>query len=177
MDTTHASVLHQHRPVGGRGSLATISLAALVAFGFFVAVALPYLLLDPAVLARYEPRRAWLLLHVAAGGVALLTQRRLRKLEPRSGPVEYRAFTFIVGRREINPDAILHGLAKSLGHAAQLGIRLKKRLDQCSKCRRSPLLQSTREAGRPCASEDTQNRSPGYLRHPSGQAEVLTCRP
>jgi uncharacterized membrane protein len=51
----------------------TLSVAALVALGFFVSVALPYLLLDPAVLARYEPRRAWLLIHVAAGGVALLT--------------------------------------------------------------------------------------------------------
>jgi uncharacterized membrane protein len=50
-----------------------ISLIALVALGFFVSVALPYLLLDPAVLARYEPRRAWLLIHVAAGAVALLT--------------------------------------------------------------------------------------------------------
>jgi uncharacterized membrane protein len=48
-------------------------LAAVVALGFFTSTALPYLLLDPAVLARYEPRRAWLLVHVAAGGVALLT--------------------------------------------------------------------------------------------------------
>ena len=51
----------------------TLSLAALIALGFFISVALPYLLLDPTVLARYEPRKAWLLVHVAAGGVALLT--------------------------------------------------------------------------------------------------------
>jgi uncharacterized membrane protein len=48
-------------------------MASLVAVGFFVSVALPYLLLDSTVLVRYEPRRAWLLTHVAAGGVALLT--------------------------------------------------------------------------------------------------------
>src|SRR5262247_1277716 len=69
----HASVLPHRQPIGGRWSLATIVLAALLALGFFVSVAVPYLLLDPTVLARYEPRRAWLLLHVMAGGVALLT--------------------------------------------------------------------------------------------------------
>ena len=53
-------------------TLVTLSVVALTALGFFVTVALPYLLLDPAVLARYEPRKAWLLVHVAAGGVALL---------------------------------------------------------------------------------------------------------
>jgi Predicted membrane protein (DUF2306) len=73
LDTTRASALHQHRPVGGRGSLATISLAALAALAFFVSTALPYLLLDPAFLSPYEPRRFWLLAHVACGGVALLT--------------------------------------------------------------------------------------------------------
>ena len=54
-------------------TLVTLSFTALTALGFFVSVALPYLLLDPAVLARYEPRKVWLLVHVAAGGVALLT--------------------------------------------------------------------------------------------------------
>jgi uncharacterized membrane protein len=73
MNATHASVLQPSRLAGGWGSRATISLAGLVALGFFAGVALPYLMLDPAVLARYEPRRAWLLVHVAAGGVALLT--------------------------------------------------------------------------------------------------------
>ena len=68
-----ASVRQSSRTIGGRGSLATLSLAAAAALGFFTSTALPYLLLDPAVLARYEPRRAWLLVHVAAGGVALLT--------------------------------------------------------------------------------------------------------
>lgn len=73
MNVSQASILHPSRPAGSWGSRATISLAALIALGFFVGVALPYLLLDPAVLARYEPKRAWLLVHVAAGGVALLT--------------------------------------------------------------------------------------------------------
>jgi hypothetical protein len=73
MDATHASVVPQPRPVGGWGTLVTISLTALAGLGFFISVALPYLFLDPAVLARYEPRRAWLLIHVAAGGVAVLT--------------------------------------------------------------------------------------------------------
>jgi uncharacterized membrane protein len=73
MDAIHASISRSTRAGGGRWSLAAIGLAALVALGFFVSVALPYLLLDPSVLARDEPRRAWLLLHVAAGGVALLT--------------------------------------------------------------------------------------------------------
>ena len=73
MDATHASTLPRPRRVDRRGTLVTLTIAGLIALGFFVSVALPYLLLDPAVLARYEPRRAWLLMHVAAGGVALLT--------------------------------------------------------------------------------------------------------
>ena len=73
MDATQVSFVPQRQRVGSWGTLVPISLAALAALGFFITVALPYLLLDPAVLARYEPRRAWLLIHVAAGGVALLT--------------------------------------------------------------------------------------------------------
>ena len=72
MDTTSPSVLDRPAAPGAGGSLAAIGVAALVALGFFVSVALPYLLLDPSVMARYEPRRAWLLVHVAAGGAALL---------------------------------------------------------------------------------------------------------
>ena len=73
MDATRSSTLQPHPLLGGLGSRSAISLAALVALGFFVSVALPYLLLDPTVLARYGTRRGWLLVHVAAGGVALLT--------------------------------------------------------------------------------------------------------
>jgi hypothetical protein len=50
-----------------------IAFAALLAIGFFVAFALPYLLLDAAALARYQPRRWWLLVHIAAGTIALLS--------------------------------------------------------------------------------------------------------
>ena len=73
MNAPRASALQASRPLDGRWSLATLALALLVALGFFLGVALPYLLLDPAVLARYAPRRMWLLTHVAAGSVALLT--------------------------------------------------------------------------------------------------------
>jgi uncharacterized membrane protein len=73
MHANRASALQSSRAIGGRGTLATLSLTAVVVLGFFIGVALPYLLLDPAVLARYGPRRPWLLVHVAAGGVALLT--------------------------------------------------------------------------------------------------------
>lgn len=68
MDAPRVSSLHLARPLdGGRWSLAPLALALLVALGFFVSVALPYLLLDPSVLARYGSRRVWLVTHVAAG--------------------------------------------------------------------------------------------------------------
>jgi uncharacterized membrane protein len=49
-----------------------ICIAAVSALGFFVDRALPYLLLDPQVMARYAAERAWLLIHVASGSLALL---------------------------------------------------------------------------------------------------------
>ena len=52
---------------------AVISLAGVVATVFFVTVALPYLALDPAALARYAPRERWILVHIAFGAGALLT--------------------------------------------------------------------------------------------------------
>jgi uncharacterized membrane protein len=52
---------------------AVISLAAVAAVAFFLAAALPYLMLDPTVLTRYGTRQGWLLVHIAAGAVALLT--------------------------------------------------------------------------------------------------------
>jgi uncharacterized membrane protein len=73
MNATRESVLPSSRPLVSWWTLATISIAALAALAFFVGVALPYLLLDPVALKRYEPERVWLLLHVGAGGVALLT--------------------------------------------------------------------------------------------------------
>jgi uncharacterized membrane protein len=50
----------------------TIWIAALVAIGFVVTTALPYLLLDHQAMARYGARRWWVLMHVAGGAVALL---------------------------------------------------------------------------------------------------------
>ena len=47
--------------------------AVLLAIGFLGKAALPYLLLDPTALAPYASRRLWILTHVAAGTVALLT--------------------------------------------------------------------------------------------------------
>jgi len=59
--------------MAGYRVLATISIAALLAIGFFADAALPYLTLDAGKLARYWPRRWWVLAHIAAGSVALLT--------------------------------------------------------------------------------------------------------
>jgi uncharacterized membrane protein len=47
--------------------------AALLATAFFARAALPYVLLDPSALARYASRRGWLLAHIAAATIALLT--------------------------------------------------------------------------------------------------------
>jgi uncharacterized membrane protein len=73
MDARRASAAYPRQVLPGRWSLASLALVSIVALAFFVGVALPYLLLDPAVLGRYQLRRAWLLTHVAAGSVALLT--------------------------------------------------------------------------------------------------------
>jgi len=73
MDVSRTTSVAQPEPIASYPGLATILIAALLAIGFFVDVALPYLRLDPEALARYWPRRWWLLAHVAAGAVALLT--------------------------------------------------------------------------------------------------------
>jgi Predicted membrane protein (DUF2306) len=72
MDLAPVAVAAQPLVVNRR-ALAIIPLAALVAVGFFVAVAVPYLALHPRVLPRYGTRQAPLLVHIAAGAVALLT--------------------------------------------------------------------------------------------------------
>lgn len=71
MDVTQAAVLPRSR--AGRPGLVIVSLTALVAIGFFASFALPYLAQDPRVLTRYGSRQAWLLVHIGAGTVALLT--------------------------------------------------------------------------------------------------------
>jgi len=73
MEATQTVVLRQPEAVEGRWSIAIISLAALLAVGFFVAFAVPYLRLDSDALARYVSRRGWLLVHVGSGAMALLS--------------------------------------------------------------------------------------------------------
>jgi len=73
MDATQIAVLPQRAPLTGWRSLAIISLMAVLAATFFVVAALPYLILDPRVLTRYGSRGGWVLVHIAAGAVALLT--------------------------------------------------------------------------------------------------------
>ena len=72
MDLSRTVAVPQPRPVSGGWGLAALSVAALLAIGFVVEVAFPYLRLDPEALARYSPRRWWLLAHITAGTIALL---------------------------------------------------------------------------------------------------------
>jgi uncharacterized membrane protein len=72
MDASRVASLAAPRPAGTWPRLITICGAALVAIGFFVNTALPYLLLDQQAMARYGTRRWWLLVHVAGGALALL---------------------------------------------------------------------------------------------------------
>ena len=73
MDLSRTVAVPQPRPVTGGRSLVALSIAALLAIGFVVEEVFPYLRLDPEALARYWPRRWWLLAHITAGTVALLT--------------------------------------------------------------------------------------------------------
>jgi uncharacterized membrane protein len=72
MDADRITLPHPETATSRVGRLA-IAAAALAALAFFVTTAVPYLRLDPGVLARYASRRAWVLVHVAAAGVALLS--------------------------------------------------------------------------------------------------------
>ena len=72
MDASRVVGLAPARPVGSWPRLIPIWVTALVAIGFFVTTALPYLLLDQEAMARYGARRWWVLIHVAGGAVALL---------------------------------------------------------------------------------------------------------
>ena len=73
MDLSRTVAVPQPRPVTGGRALVALSIAALLAIGFVVEAVFPYLRLDPEALARYWPRRWWLLAHITAGTVALLT--------------------------------------------------------------------------------------------------------
>ena len=48
-----------------------LGLAVFLSLSFLIAFALPYLLLDPEVLGRFEGRQGWILAHVVGGMVAL----------------------------------------------------------------------------------------------------------
>ena len=62
---------------GSRGSpswvwVLTLGVASCLAIVFLIVFALPYLLLDPEVLARFEGRQSWIFTHVLSGTVALV---------------------------------------------------------------------------------------------------------
>jgi hypothetical protein len=72
MDATRVAGVAPPLPAVRWPGFVAIALAAIAAIGFFATTALPYLLLDHAAMARNEPRRWWLFVHVAGGAVALL---------------------------------------------------------------------------------------------------------
>jgi uncharacterized membrane protein len=72
MDGNRVAAVVAPYPPASWPRLVTISVAAVVAIAFFVNTALPYLMLDQDAMARYASRRWSLLMHVAAGTVALL---------------------------------------------------------------------------------------------------------
>jgi hypothetical protein len=62
------------QPKAGAGTAAVLSLAAIGAVVFVGGAAVPYFLrIDEAQFRQYWPMRAWLLVHVSMGMVALLT--------------------------------------------------------------------------------------------------------
>ena len=56
-----------------RGTAVALALTAVVAIIFFSVAGVPYFLSSTYGPPEYAPRRAWLLLHIAGGAVALLT--------------------------------------------------------------------------------------------------------
>ena len=52
--------------------LGLLVISLLLAIGFFLGFALPYLFLDDEVLKRFDGRQFWIITHVASGSVALL---------------------------------------------------------------------------------------------------------
>jgi len=52
--------------------MGSLVLAFLFSIGFFIAFAVPYLLLDADVLTRFEGRKIWIVLHILTGSIALL---------------------------------------------------------------------------------------------------------
>ncbi|HEY6615653.1 MAG TPA: DUF2306 domain-containing protein [Vicinamibacterales bacterium] len=60
-------------PGVGRGVIATLGIASVIALIFVAVVALPYFGVNEAQFGTYWPRRGWLLLHIATGMVALFS--------------------------------------------------------------------------------------------------------
>ena len=60
-------------PGVGRGAIATLAIASLIALIFVAVVAMPYFALNATQFGTYWPRRGWLILHIATGMVALFT--------------------------------------------------------------------------------------------------------
>jgi hypothetical protein len=73
MNQTSVLDMPDRSPALGRGAIATLIVAALVAAVFVAVVALPNFALDQAQFRSYWPRRGWLLLHIATGMVALFS--------------------------------------------------------------------------------------------------------
>ena len=60
-------------PRVGRGAIAMLGIAVLLALLFVGVVALPYFALNETQFGTYWPRRGWLLLHITTGIIALFT--------------------------------------------------------------------------------------------------------
>src|SRR5262245_37245858 len=55
----------------GAVTIVLLGLAIVLAAGFLIAFAFPYLALNPQKFGDYWPKRGWLLLHIAGGMIAL----------------------------------------------------------------------------------------------------------
>jgi len=124
MDAIQVAVLPQRAPAGQR-NVVVIALTALIAAGFFVAVALPYLMLDAKVLGRYGSRGVWVLVHISAGAVALLTGpvQLWLGLSQRTGRVHRRLGTVYVTSVAISAVAAFYLAARTtLGWGFATGI-------------------------------------------------------
>ena len=60
-------------PGVGRGVIATLGIASLIALVFVAVVALPYFGVNEAQFGTYWPRRGWLLLHIGTAMIALFS--------------------------------------------------------------------------------------------------------
>jgi uncharacterized membrane protein YozB (DUF420 family) len=73
MSATVLHTAHRDQRVSSRGTAIVLLAAAAAALVFLAVAALPYFLSAEYGSATYAGRRAWLLVHIAGGAVALLT--------------------------------------------------------------------------------------------------------